>query len=86
MKYYEVNRSFDYQIKEIDVEKETNSCVYINGNRANKRGDYRAYFKTMEEAVSYSKAQLESKIERSKRQLQFDEGRLSKFLIDNQII
>ena len=54
MKKYKVRLSTrwsnDAEIEEVEVEKETDKSIWINGNRCAKVTDYASYFNTWERA------------------------------------
>jgi hypothetical protein len=52
MIWYRANRNY-LEIQEVEVEKETYSCLIINGNRCFKRTNYDAYFPTRDGAKDY---------------------------------
>jgi len=68
MKKYKVNFHGDFhvnpKIEVVEVERETDSSIWVNGNRFSKRGAWKSYFNTFEEAKA---ALIEKQKEKNKR-------------------
>ena len=77
MKWYKV--SYDNKITEVEVEKETDKCVYVKGNRNNKIGNYECYYPTFQEAHDVILKKLENRLSNTKHILEGLEKELTKF-------
>ena len=77
MKWYKV--SYDNKITEVEVEKETDKCVYVKGNRNNKIGNYECYYPTFQEAHDVVLKKLENRLSNTKHILEGLEKELTKF-------
>lgn len=64
------------QIKKVDVDRETEQCLFIKGRRTNKRGVYENYFKTFDEAKEYLVGEARREHESAVRKLRYAEEAL----------
>jgi hypothetical protein len=62
MKQYEVQLRWGYKITPIEVEKETESSVWVNGRRRAKATAYDQIFKTLPEAKKFMISRCEREI------------------------
>lgn len=65
------------EVKEVEVEKETDAFVYIRGRRESKRTDWRSYFDTREVAIGFITERQKAKVERARLILQAEEKQLA---------
>lgn len=61
-------------IVEVEVERESDSSVWIKGRRNNKRSTYENYFDSWDEAKAYLLEKAESKAASCRRQLEYANG------------
>jgi hypothetical protein len=81
MKYYEA--SFN-AIKPVEVEKESESSVWIKGRVNKKISSYTGFFKTWDEARNYLINQIQQKIDSAKRSLEYYDKEDGYALIQSQ--
>ena len=80
MKYYKAKLStWCPEITEVEVERETEQSVFINGRREAKESHYTAYFKTYNEAFDKFIQILTQSIARKQYSLKSAEEDLVKF-------
>lgn len=58
------------RIKTVEVERETESSVWINGRRNAKLNNYKNYFDTWEEAHSYLMEKAQRKVNEARKSLE----------------
>lgn len=63
--------SFETRIDKVEVEKETDKSVWVDGRSFRKLSGYECYFDTFEEAKSYYLERAGSKVISAKKQLEF---------------
>lgn len=80
--WYEVYRPTS-AIKKVDVKKETDSSVWVDGARKSKISDWYAYFTTYKMAYLFCVNKLSEKIEFAKSQLDHCESQLDRFYKNN---
>jgi hypothetical protein len=68
MKKYRVKYS---EISEVEVERETESSVWINGSKSLKRSSYESYFDTYEDAFNHIAVILKAGIEKAESRLKY---------------
>ena len=64
-KYLKVSGFYDSEIEEIEIERETEKCIFIGGFRSNKRSESKwsdNYFTTFSEAKAFKIKTLEKAI------------------------
>lgn len=71
-------RSRWQEIEAVEVERETESCVWINGRKNNKRTDYECYHDTPEHAKAWIISQAQKEVAAAERQLRCAQEKLSK--------
>ncbi len=80
MKYYRVMPDFGVKnIKEVEVEKETDKSVWIDGGRVFKKTDWDCYVKTRKEAVRIVVEYFKESIEYSKRLIKNQKGNIESY-------
>ena len=67
---YMASRYVGAEIGPVDVDRETESSVWVNGRRRAKNGDYVSYFDTWEEARNHLLSKVQVKIDAARRRLQ----------------
>lgn len=74
MKFYKATKSsVTPSIVEIEVERETDKCVWINGRKCNKSSDYECYEKTWEDARATLVVYFNDKLQAAKRSVEYAE-------------
>jgi hypothetical protein len=68
--WYEASDWWDSTIKEVEIDRETASSVFIKGRRTAKKSEYAAYFSTWEGAHAYLLGKAEMKVESARVTLQ----------------
>lgn len=76
MKYFKLYFS---EVSEIEVDKETDKSVFINGRKHAKETSYEAYFKTRDEAIKFKLDKLNAEITRRKNAVAYVEEELATF-------
>jgi len=66
-------------IRSISVERESKHCIWINGNRLNKRTEYEVYHDSKKEAIDYILRRLNTDIELAENKLNAAKDRLKRF-------
>lgn len=66
----------DARIEEVDVERETEASIWINGQRSAKRSEWSNYYDTWEDAKSALLAAQQRRVEQLRSQLQVANSRL----------
>ena len=69
-------KSYSARIFEVEVQKETDLSVWVNGHRESKDTRYSKYSDTFDDAKNYLVKRIESKIESLSRQLKNEKERL----------
>ena len=67
MVFYKI--TWDEDIKEVEVERETEKCVWINGYRFSKISEYECFFKTKSAAYQHLIARVDGSIDRDNRRI-----------------
>jgi ribosome recycling factor len=75
MKYFKTGWG---SITEVEVEKVTDSYVYINGRRNKIKTSYEGYYKSYEEAVTNIIADAQEKLYKAKKTYDYYETELNK--------
>ena len=75
MKWYQTQFN---EISEVEVERESESSVWIGGQRRGKITDWRSYFKTREEAKAHIVNGCKAGVEYAERQLKHQQEKLAK--------
>ena len=84
MKYYKVRLTWGCSIEEVEVEKESESSVWIKG-RANRRVTaYESFFKNKEDAVNFALIELNRRVERASDILEYAKEELENFNQSNK--
>ena len=55
--------TYAHSIKPVEVERETDSCIWIKGRRHSKTGYYESYFNTFLEAKKHLLAKAQQKVD-----------------------
>lgn len=63
-------------ITSVEIERETDSSVYINGRRRSKRSEYEDYFDTWEEAHEFLTRRAQDDVESARHVLERANSRL----------
>lgn len=53
MKKYKAEAHWRVKIELVECERETDSCVWMDGRRRNKKGEYENFFDTFDEAKGF---------------------------------
>jgi hypothetical protein len=75
MKKFRASR-FGAKVAEVDVERETESSVWIDGSRTSKRSVHENYFDSWEEARDYLLTMAENDLMSARRKLELAQGRV----------
>lgn len=67
--YYRANKGFLAGIGKIEIERETESSVWINGRKHSKRSSWDNYFPTREEAKDFLFKDACEKVEKADKKL-----------------
>ena len=70
------NWGVEAKIEEVEVDRETESSVWVNGNRLQKSTEYHTYHDTWDAAHSYLLERAKNKVEYARRQLEEHKSRL----------
>jgi hypothetical protein len=62
----------------VEIERETESCVWINGRKNNKTSSYECYHDTPEQAKQWIINRAQTELDAVKCQLQYAEEKLAK--------
>ena len=73
---YKVNYYWRPEVEKVEVEKETESSVWIKGRREAKEAQYHAFFDTFQEAKDFLIDVFEKKARSVRRQLEQANGYL----------
>ena len=73
-KYKACRRAWGNLIEPVQVEKETESRVWIDGRRRAKRSGFDNYFDTWDEAKEFMTEYAEKKLDRARRDLEAAQG------------
>ena len=71
---YKANRYLGGTIKQVEIERETASNLWVNGCRRAKKSSYDCFFDTWEEAHAYLLDLAEMKLESARRGLENAQG------------
>ena len=66
-----------WPIKTVEVEKETENSVWINGRQNRKLTEYHCYFDTFEDAKNHVIGEAQAGIEKVKRQMEYAENNMA---------
>lgn len=69
MEKFRAIAGYRVEIKNVEVEKETASSIWINGRRNAKRSDYHNYFDTFQEAKDFCIAESQKRVDGARHQL-----------------
>ncbi|MEW8048955.1 MAG: hypothetical protein AB2792_20095 [Candidatus Thiodiazotropha sp.] len=69
-KYLARRSAFGKLIEPVQVEKETDKSVWINGRRSAKRSDYENYFDSFDDAKAYMTKYAEDALAAARRRLE----------------
>jgi hypothetical protein len=64
------------EIKPVEVERETESSVWISGRRQSKRSSYQNYFDSWEEARAFKIEDCEREVAAARRELEYANSKL----------
>lgn len=73
---YKVDHYWRPEVKKVEIEKETESSVWIKGRREAKETQYHAFFDTFQEAKDFLIDVFEKKAQAVRRQLEQANGHL----------
>ena len=76
IKYYTRCRYIDPTITSIEIDKETDKSVWINGRREAKRSEYRVYHDTWDDAKTFLLNRAESQVNSARYALNQAKGLL----------
>ena len=80
MKYYEVciysSDLSERNIAEVEVERETKKCIWIDGRKCNKKSDWKCYVKTREEALDLIREAIENNISKQEETIKYSQDYL----------
>jgi hypothetical protein len=76
MKKYKANIGYTPRVEIVECERETASCVWINGRKSNKRSSYENFFDTFEEAKQCCIDDCEKTVASARHRLEGATGRL----------
>lgn len=85
MKYYKLRFGWNPEIKEVEVEKESESSVWINGKSYRKDAGSEIYLPTKEKCIDYFKQQAEKSIAIKEESIIKQKAELAKFLKENAL-
>ena len=71
-------RSRWQEIELVEVERETESCVWINGRKNSKATSYECYHDTAEQAKQHIIAEAQKEVDAAKNALKYKEDKLEK--------
>lgn len=77
MKYYKVITHYA-EVEEIEVDRESDSSIWINSRRVAKKSNYDCYFLTIKEAKQYLMDKYQLKISHLERDLKYYQNKLEK--------
>lgn len=75
MKYY-MSEKYPPYVKEVEVQKTTESSVWINGHRENKVSEYRSYHPSAIEAIEHLIQKQFAEVEMYKRYIHHYQAKL----------
>ena len=78
MEYYKYSKWCN-SIMKVEVEKETEKCVWLYGSKTNKITNYDCYFKTYEEALGYKREYIKEMIDFNLNKLRYYEKEYNKY-------
>ena len=79
MKKYKTERvshAVTATIKEVEVERETNSCIWISGRKVNKVSAWDSYHDTWDDAYAYLLEAAERHVVNARQNLEYHKGKL----------
>lgn len=69
-KFYRASARWTVKVETVEVDRESENSVWINGQRRAKRSDWDNYFPTFDEAKAFVIHEMESGVDSARRELE----------------